>query len=350
MSGRHHPAHDAAWKQFFALPVAVEHLLAGFLPRVAALLDPTTLRDVSGEWVRDGGRRRGDSVWRVRYGEAGERSLVLFLEFQSRVDASMTRRVLGTFGMAHERMRRAGALDRDGGYRPLCVVVHSGRRRWNAPGAAARVSVSADGEVLSLAAAPYVMLDARWIPREHLPRRNLVSTLFDLHRMRVLADARAPLEDLGGWLPGLEVPPGPVRAAYAEWLETTMPALFPDGAAELVERATRGDDEETGMAISVAEERARRRLRRARREGREEGREEGEAAGVRQGMQEGMQRGMSSLLRRQVARKFGDAAAERAAPTLAGLGAGELQRVDEWIVDSETVDELIERLHNGRAG
>ena len=62
-----------------------------------------------------------------------------------------------------------------------------------------------------------------------------------------------------------------------------------------------------------------------------------------------MQLGMSSLLRKQVARKFGDAAAERAAAPLAVLGADDLEQVDDWIVAAETADELIERLGNGRA-
>ena len=34
---RRHPSHDAAWKQFFALSVVVEHLLGGFFREVAAL-------------------------------------------------------------------------------------------------------------------------------------------------------------------------------------------------------------------------------------------------------------------------------------------------------------------------
>lgn len=71
-------SHDAAWKQFFSLSVVVEHLLAGFFPEVAALLDLQTLADISGEWVHDGARRRADSVWRVRYRDDSGRSLVLF--------------------------------------------------------------------------------------------------------------------------------------------------------------------------------------------------------------------------------------------------------------------------------
>ena len=55
---RRRVAHDAAWKQFFALPVMVEHLLRGFAAPVAGLLDFSTLGDISGEWVQDGRRRQ----------------------------------------------------------------------------------------------------------------------------------------------------------------------------------------------------------------------------------------------------------------------------------------------------
>ena len=95
-------AHDAAWKQFFGLAIMVEHLLRGFAAPVAARLDFASLRDISGEWVQDGRRRRGDSVWRVAYGDGSGRSLVVVLEFQSTVERSMPRRVLRCVGMAYE--------------------------------------------------------------------------------------------------------------------------------------------------------------------------------------------------------------------------------------------------------
>ena len=151
-------SHDAAWKQVFSLSVVVEHLLAGFFPDIAALLDFATLADISGEWVHDGARRRGDSVWRVGYRDGSDRSLVLFLEFQSTVDADMARRVLRNIGMAAERLRRNSKLDPDGRLRALCIVIHSGSRRWTAPGAAERVPVDADGEVLALVALPCAAL------------------------------------------------------------------------------------------------------------------------------------------------------------------------------------------------
>ncbi|MCY3813473.1 MAG: hypothetical protein OXH15_16895 [Gammaproteobacteria bacterium] len=80
--------HDAAWKQFFAVSIVVEHLLRGFFPEVAALLDLDTLRDVSAEWVQDGTRRRGDSVWHVWYRDGSARTVQREVRVKHRADSN----------------------------------------------------------------------------------------------------------------------------------------------------------------------------------------------------------------------------------------------------------------------
>ena len=348
--------HDAAWKQFFALPVVVEHLLQGFYPEVAALLDFDTLAERSGEWVHDGSRRRADAVWRVAYRDGSGRSLVVFLEFQSTVDATMARRVLGNVGMATERLRRNRDLDADGRMRPLCVVIHAGRWRWTAPGGADRVAVDADGEVLSLLALPYAALDARRWTREHLPKRNLVSTLFELNGVPATADVAAPLRGLGGWLDELGDRADPVRAAYAEWLATTMWAVFPPAsAAALVARLTGTGTQEEGMTVTVLQERLERQFRRIGRENRrsgiEQGIEQGIERGIEQGIEQGIARGLAAerkLLLGLAMRKFGAGTAARLEPLLADIADAEgLERVGEWIIDCADGDGLIARFGNG---
>ena len=93
-------------------------------------------------------------------------------------------------------------------------------RPWTAPGAAGRVAVSADGEVLACLSDPYAALDARRLPTEHLPPRNLISTLFELNGLGEGDDAEAPLRRLGTWLPDLGELLERIQAAYAEWLAT----------------------------------------------------------------------------------------------------------------------------------
>ena len=248
--------YDAAWKQFFALSVAVEHLLRGFFPDVAALLDFGSLRDVSAEWVFDGDRRLADAVWRADYADGSGRSLLIPVEHQSTVDRAMARRVLRNAGMAFERLRRDRALDGDGRLRLLCVVLHAGAERWTAPGAAERIEVDADGEVLALLAAPYASLDARRLHGEHLPERNLVSTLFELNGATTMAGVGAALRALGGWLPDLGEDAEPARAAYSEWLFTTMPGRFSrQRADEAVEELTNAKTgEEKAMTMTALSE------------------------------------------------------------------------------------------------
>lgn len=252
----------------------------GVLPGGGALLDFSTLRDVGGEWVQDGARRRTDSVWRVRYKDGTDRSRMVFLEFQSKVDAGMARRVLRNVGMAYERARR--------------------------------------------------------FTTEHLPGRNLVSTLFELNGVAVVADAVSPLRALGWWLPGLGGHAGPVRAAYAEWLSTTMPTLFPgETAAELVDRLTQDATEEDAMTVTVLEDRIQHQLRRASREG------------VARGMETVLGEWRAQLTDRAT-RKFDAETGSRVARELAGMQMPALRKAGEWIEDSKDAAELQGRLGNGR--
>ncbi|MDE0420020.1 MAG: Rpn family recombination-promoting nuclease/putative transposase [Gammaproteobacteria bacterium] len=344
---RRQVAYDAAWKQFFALSIMVEHLLHGFAGAIAELLDFSTLRDVAGEWVQDGRRRRSDAVWRVDYRDGSDRSLIVMLEFQSTVDSSMARRVLRIVGMAYEKLRRNRQLDPDGRLRVLCVVISSGVRAWTAPGAASRVAVSANGEVLSLLSQPYVALDARGGVGEHLPERNFVASLFALTASSTVAEVLDVLRDLGRWLSDEAGDQAdPVSAVYGEWLATCMPRLFlRSRASALLEQLTQGKTEDqsmTALAERMEREAAqwRRRVKSSRQEGRREGRQEGR--------QEGMELGLAherSLLRQLAARKFGDATGDRLARRLVDVSdTDRLAEVGALIIECDSSASFLERI------
>lgn len=336
---RRQVAYDAAWKQFFALSIMVEHLLRGFAGAIAELLDFTTLRDVAGEWVQDGRRRRSDAVWRVDYRDGSGRSLIVMLEFQSTVDSSMARRVLGIVGMAYEKLRRNRQLDPDDRLRVLCFVIYSGGRAWTAPGAARRAAVSTNGEVLSLLSQPYVALDARGGVREHSPKRNFVATLLDLTASSTVAEVLDVLRDLGRWLSDEAGDQAEtVCTVYGEWLATCMPRLFlRSRASALVEQLTQGKTEEqsmTALAERMEREAAqwRRRVRRSRQEGRQEGIEFVLAH-------------ERSLLRQQAARKFGDATGDRLAARLLDVNdTDQLAEVGALIIECDTSASFLERI------
>ena len=164
-------------------------------------------------------------------------------------------------------------------------------RPRTAPGAAERVAVSADGEVLACLSDPYAALDARRLPPEHLPPRNLISTLFELNGLEEGDDAEAPLRRLGTWLPDLGELVERVQAAYAEWLATVNETLYPGATAKaLVERLTGADHEEDPMAVTVLEEQLQRRIRRERRDAKAVGVQRGIELGKQLCIELGMQR------------------------------------------------------------
>ncbi len=144
--------HHAAWKRLFGLPALIEHLLKGFARPVAERLDFSTPLQLPADSVdADARRLRGDAAWRVYFKGGSGRSLVLLIEFQSRVDPSMVARmhrlrqggaraaapagrlgpgrrhplaagcvVLG--GSSMERSRRGSGGDRHGGWRGVAAT------------------------------------------------------------------------------------------------------------------------------------------------------------------------------------------------------------------------------------
>ena len=70
--------------------------------------------------------------------------------------------------------------------------------------------------------------------------------------------------------------------------------------------------------------------------------------GIEQGVKQGIEQGLThqrALLRRQAALRFGEEAAERAAPALARIANPEgLAAAGEWIVRADSGDELVARL------
>lgn len=76
--------------------------------------------------------------------------------------------------------------------------------------------------------------------------------------------------------------------------------------------------------------------------------QEGIEQGIEQGVKQGIEQGLTherALLRRQAALRFGEEAAERAAPALARIANPEgLATAGDWIVRANSGDELVARL------
>ena len=345
--------HDAAWKRLFRQPLMVEHLLGGFAPEVAAVLDLATLRDLCASWAAaDTEQRHGDAVWRVDYADGSGRSLVLLLEFQSTVDRAMAVRVQRYALMAGETLARTGARDADGELRVLPVVVHAGSEPWTARGAARAVAVTDGGEVQIPPPHVYLLLDAGRIAPEHRPAYNLVSTLFELNGAKAAAEVVAPMRALMDWLPERvecsEDVAREVAQGFVEWLATTMSRTFPEREVSRVVQALRrvvAGGEEAQM--TQLEHNLRQWRAGLIQQGVEQGIKQGVERGIERGIEQGIARGLAderALLRRQAARKFDAATAAVLARRLEAVtDAHRLAEVGDWIIDCDTGADLLER-------
>ena len=336
--------HDAAWKRLFGLPVLIEHLLEGFAMPVAGRLDFSTLRQLPADSVdADARQRHGDAAWRVDLGDGSGRSLVLLIEFQSGVDPSMAARMHGYAGAARERLRRQEGSDPDGETRLLPLVLYSGDPPWHAPGGAAEVMVTADGEAWLPLSGAYLLLDANRRAGEDLPWDNLVAAVFRLNAAKTpagMADRlRAMPRDLDG---------DAVRALI-DWMRMVFPKRFPQsdaaGVIASLEREFPEIAKEEGVMMALA--------KRAQEWEEEYGRK-GFEKGLKQGEKRGIERGLAAereLLRRQAARKFGAAAGDALVRHLADISDPDrLAGVGERIIDCGTVAELLGWLGANRGG
>ena len=242
-------------------------------------------------------------------------------------------------GHCVERLRRQNASDPDGESRVLPVVLYSGKPPWHAPGGAAEVIVTADGEAWLPLSGAYLLLDANRRAGEDLPRDNLVAAVFRLNAARTPA----------GMVDGLRAMPreldGEVARALLDWMRMVFPKRFPQSdAAEVIASLEREFPEivkEEGVMMALAE--------RAR-----QWEEEYTREGFEKGLKQGLERGLAAerkLLRRMAVRKFGAAAGDALARHLAGISDPDrLAGIGERIVDGGTGSELLDWLDADRDG
>ena len=258
---------------------------------------------------------------------------MLLIEFQSKVDPSMAARMHGYTGAARERLRRQGASDPHGETLVLPVVLYSGDPPWHAPGGAAEVTVTADGEAWLPLSGAYLLLDANRRAGEDLPWETLVAAVFRLNAAKTpggMADRlRAMPRDLGDEA---------VRALI-DWMRMVFPKRFPQsdavGVIASLEREFPEVAKEDGTMMALAK----RAL-------------EWEEEYGRQGYEKGLQQGLAAqreLLCRQATRKFGAATGDALALQLANISDPDrLARTGERIIDCGTGTELLGRLNADR--
>ena len=255
--------------------------------------------------------------------------------------------------MVQEHLRRQGETDADGRVRLLPVVIHSGRNRWTAQGGTPDVELSADGEVPMLLN-PYLLLDARRLTREHLPRLNIVAALFGLDAARTESELAGHMRELSSWLPAALAPEAAdaVLTAVFDWLSAVASRIVPDSdTAELVSglrRELRKPEERMTLLAERMEEWKADWLRQGMQQGVEQGMQQGLEQGLEQGIEQGIEHGLAAereLLRRLAERKFDRASADELARRLAAVKDTEyFAQVGGWIIDCGTGAELLDRM------
>ena len=329
--------HDAAHKYLYTLAPVVADLLRLVVPDWAEQLDLAAPEDVSTEFLDEAHRKRvGDMAWKVRFREGeladGSRPYILLLvEFQSTADRDMARRVREYTGMLLDRLIRNGVMAREGGLpRTLAVVVYNGGERWTAIGEESHLaevpSELAERDLALLQPQLYRRIDTGRGAEHDWPDTNLVAATA---RMQ---SAATPDEIGPHLLAEARRFPGTARRAFRQGLHAWAKKLWIDkmGAEAAFPSFEELEQEEQEMATAL-------QMRWAQYDAdlRAEERELGRADE------------RNRLLRRQAALKFGRSTAEQLADRLADLTTlDDLDRVGDWIIECESGDELLARLHS----
>ena len=334
--------HDAAHKYIYTLPEVTADLLRLVLPDWAGRLDFGTLEDASSEFFdADHGKRVGDMVWRVSLHtgrkESSERpSLLVLIEFQSRVNWRMARRMREYADLLLGRLVRRGH-PRKAGVLPwvLPIVVYNGSKPWTALGRSSDLAplpwAGMEQALALMQPQKYVLLSAgasltdEGCLAEDWPLSNRVAATVRLQR------CGPPKELVPQLLAEAERFPGPANESFRQALHAWAKALWADRMGDAIGFPSFNELEGTGGTemTTVLEASWDRWEAGVRKEGIAQGRAE-------QGAQ---------LLARQAALKFGAGTAKRLEALLKGLPAGEeLDRVGDWIIECAAGDELLPRV------
>ena len=326
--------HDQSYKHLFREPRAVAALIRDFAAKDwAHELDLTTLRRFPTETVGpDLKRRLCDCAWQVRFKNG--RSVVFLFEFQSSVDPGMVFRMLRYAEGALSALHANEALLDPGGAMPLVLgfVVNTGPRPWDAARTVAELTGGGEWPVAAARAVAglevrhgYGVLDLQAaFAQGLLPEDSVLSWLAALERdpwLNVPRAHRALAERWGGagYLAA--------RQAFAAWaVERMRAAGVPQKIRDEIREWIEQPKEASEMGQTYAEWAESHRQR---------------------GLEQGRTEGRAKLLVRLASRRFGAETGEQLAGLVRTMGAEELARVGDAVLDCDTGDELLAVAGNG---
>ena len=331
--------HDQSYKLLFSLPLAIEHMIRGFVDgRLAGELDFARAESLATERSTPGlVRSQADMLWKVHF-RGSSRYLLVQLEFQSAPERYMSVRALCYIALHYQgligtRERRTELAP--GGLLPpaLAITIYNGRQRWTAPENVFDLIEPVRG----------------WLAERQPKLRHQVLDLRTLARQPPIAEE----PNVVAWIASMELDPsgrnvmrvvremlavygGPkharLREAFREWVLGAAESWgIGDEVLEQVKSL-----KEAGMIYAGVEE----QKEQAHREGFGRGRMEGRA--------EGRMEGRATLVCRQARLKFGARTAERLSRRLDDITDPEaIARIGDQIIECETGEELLARAGQG---
>ena len=308
--------HDTGYKQLFAHPELVRDLLAGFTPfNCFHDVDVRAFERVNASYVSErNSQRHDDMVWRVRLDDEWL-YVYLLLEFQSANDRWMALRMQVYLGLLYQDLIKQYRLPAQGILPPvLPLVFYNGATPWTACAELADLVMSApDGLDIFQARQRYQLIDQHaFDPAMLAKQKNLVAALFVLELSETPDVLVETVATLGLWLQ--DPAQALLRRSISGWIDRLqrrqskrkfIPELLEDTMGERYLRKY-----ETWY--DAVEDRGRQA---GLEKGREEGREEGRVSAMR------------AVLKRQLARRFGEAPVD----SLAAIdNAGEAD-IEGWL-------------------
>ncbi|MYI65388.1 MAG: Rpn family recombination-promoting nuclease/putative transposase [Gemmatimonadetes bacterium] len=320
--------HDQSYKLLFSLPLAIEHLVSGYIDGdLARELDFDRVEYLATERTGPGlTRSLADLVCRIHF-RGSSRYLLFEAEFQSAVDRHMALRALAYVADAYRGLagsKRQGRKLGPGGLLPpvLTVTIYNGRRPWTAPKDVFDLIEPAQGWLAGRQPRMHhQVLDLRELARQRPLEANVVSWVASLELDPSPGNVANVVREV------LEAYPAPERArlrqAFREWVLGAAESWGLDG--DTLERVKSLKEAEMIYAgIEELKEQYREEAARARTEGRAEG--------------------GSSLVRRMAALKFGGGTADELSRLVGGISDPErIARIGDLVIECDTGAQLLER-------
>jgi len=323
-------------KLMFAHRALMADFVLSFLHEYMRMLDLTTLEQLATEQTSTRPDRRfTGTAWRAEERDAARLPGFILVEFQAWIDPEMAERMARynrgirlawvrgpeSAGGSDDARKLAGLLP---------VVLYTGRAQWTA--SRYRKGESANEVFKEFQPPPrYKLIDLARSRCEDLDGTSVFAVVQQIWRAESLDEVAALWSEMTrrALARGGEGACVAAAAGVLELLEQT------EGPAASRHAPKEGRKPTERAAMSLLEERSKEWTRQSFEEGRAEGAKQARAE-------------RAAMLLRQAERKFGPEARERlAGVATAGADPAGLARLADWIIDSDTLDELLARVETG---